>query len=333
MNPPFDVIIIGQGLAGSLLAHALLKKNQNVLVIDDDHHSSSSIVAAGLINPVTGFRPNVTEHFDTYLLSAQNMYGDLEKHFQGNFLFSYPQIRIYDSTEQAQKWKEAQNTFVTDFVPATKQHPFGACLVTQSYVVNTTLILQKTKEMLQIQNRLRHMKIDYADIKLQKDAILFQNFVAKKIVFCEGYKVLFNPFFSHLTMNPAKGELLTLQLNDLDPKIYNWGKWLVPKPNQTFILGSSFDRETLDERPTSKGKNDLLSAFKKVLPTQEVEILSHKAGVRPATLSRKPFVEAHPEHKNMYCFNGFGSKGCLMMPYYIEKLTSHIIDNTPMEVL
>ena len=46
--------IIGQGLAGSLLAWRLLLRGERVLVVDNGYCSASSTVAAGLINPVTG---------------------------------------------------------------------------------------------------------------------------------------------------------------------------------------------------------------------------------------------------------------------------------------
>ena len=44
-----DTLILGQGLAGSLLARLLIRAGQSVCVIDDGHTSSSSTVAAGLV--------------------------------------------------------------------------------------------------------------------------------------------------------------------------------------------------------------------------------------------------------------------------------------------
>ena len=50
-----DAIIVGQGLAGSLLAFALHQRGQQVMLLDDGVVNASQ-VAAGLINPVTGQR-------------------------------------------------------------------------------------------------------------------------------------------------------------------------------------------------------------------------------------------------------------------------------------
>jgi len=47
-----DFIIVGQGLAGTLLAYDLISNNKKILIIDKNLKASSSKVAAGMINPV-----------------------------------------------------------------------------------------------------------------------------------------------------------------------------------------------------------------------------------------------------------------------------------------
>jgi hypothetical protein len=49
-----DYILVGQGLAGSLLSHFLIKKGKTVAFVDNNHRGASSAVAAGIINPITG---------------------------------------------------------------------------------------------------------------------------------------------------------------------------------------------------------------------------------------------------------------------------------------
>ena len=50
-----DYLIIGQGLAGSLLAWELIQRRCSVVVVDNGNENASQI-AAGLINPITGMR-------------------------------------------------------------------------------------------------------------------------------------------------------------------------------------------------------------------------------------------------------------------------------------
>ena len=48
MKQHFDFIIVGQGLAGTLLAHDLEEKGNRLLLIDSNESASASRVAAGL---------------------------------------------------------------------------------------------------------------------------------------------------------------------------------------------------------------------------------------------------------------------------------------------
>jgi choline dehydrogenase-like flavoprotein len=44
LNKKFDFIIVGQGLAGTLLAHDLIDANKSVMIIDFNLNSSYTIV-------------------------------------------------------------------------------------------------------------------------------------------------------------------------------------------------------------------------------------------------------------------------------------------------
>ena len=48
-----DILILGQGLAGTSLAINAISEGKTVMVIDNGHQSAASMVAAGLVTPVT----------------------------------------------------------------------------------------------------------------------------------------------------------------------------------------------------------------------------------------------------------------------------------------
>ena len=61
-------------------------------------------------------------------------------------------------------------------------------------------------------------------------------------------------------------------------------------------------------------------------------IVDHLAGLRPATLERRPFVGLHPQHKQIGILNGMGTKGCSLAPYFARQLADHLLfhmDITP----
>ena len=85
MNRTPDFLIIGQGLAGSLLAWELIKRKQQVIIVDNGEINASQ-VAAGLINPVTGMRFVKSFDVDLLLPFAKNSYQQLTQYFQQDFI-------------------------------------------------------------------------------------------------------------------------------------------------------------------------------------------------------------------------------------------------------
>jgi glycine/D-amino acid oxidase-like deaminating enzyme len=66
-----DFLIVGQGLAGSLLAKELLRRGRTVQVVDDRWKSSASQVAAGLMTPLTGRRFTLTKDYPELFAAAK----------------------------------------------------------------------------------------------------------------------------------------------------------------------------------------------------------------------------------------------------------------------
>jgi len=110
----------------------------------------------------------------------------------------------------------------------------------------------------------------------------------------------------------------------------NYGHWFIPLDNHTFRTGATFDNTNLDTKPSQQGKKTLLDALHGVIPTlNSITISRHQATIRPTTLDKAPFIGQHPEHKNLYIFNGFGAKGSLQSPYYSQLFVQHLLHQEP----
>ena len=75
-----DFLIVGQGLAGTLLANRLLSEGKTVQIVADTEGGASNI-AAGVINPVTGRRIVKSWRYEEFYLAAKTVYQDLEKEY------------------------------------------------------------------------------------------------------------------------------------------------------------------------------------------------------------------------------------------------------------
>ena len=88
MNKKTDYIIVGQGLAGSILALTLLKKGKSVVVIDNATQNTASKIAAGLYNPVVFKRLVKSWLADDLLPYMDEFYPEMEKLLGAEFYFS-----------------------------------------------------------------------------------------------------------------------------------------------------------------------------------------------------------------------------------------------------
>jgi glycine/D-amino acid oxidase-like deaminating enzyme len=54
--------------------------------------------------------------------------------------------------------------------------------------------------------------------------------------------------------------------------------------------------------------------------------------VRPATLHRRPFVGFNPQYPQVGIFNGMGTKGITLAPYFAQHFVNHIVHQHPLDV-
>ena len=116
-----DFLIIGQGLAGSLLAFELLQREKTVLVIDNSHSGAATKVAAGLINPVTGHRLNITNKFYQYQKAAIPFYRRFEETLG---------VKIYQELNQTRLIKnQGQFDYLQKRLQENQYEPILSCLL------------------------------------------------------------------------------------------------------------------------------------------------------------------------------------------------------------
>jgi glycine/D-amino acid oxidase-like deaminating enzyme len=330
-----DYLIIGQGLAGSMLSFELIKRGQRVLVVDNNLHGSSSQVAAGLINPITGHRLNMNDGFVDYLDIAQNLYTALENELGTSFISPIEQRRLIKNPGQASYFeKRCEQQEYRAFLskantPEFKSSEFGTAAVHQTYVVDTKALLAAVKTWLIERDAYLSVQVDYSDLVSEHQSFSINDINAKQIIFCEGFQAINNPWLKDLPFKFAKGEILTLELETACPTMLSWGSWLVPQePNSTSAkLGANYAWEDTDLTPSEAVKTKLIDSLEQTT-TFKGRVVQHEVGVRPTTKLRKAFVGPLSNLNNAYCFNGFGSKGCLTIPKHVQLLCDHLLLQT-----
>ena len=332
-----DYLIIGQGLAGSLLAWELIKQGCNVHLIDNQKENASHI-AAGLINPVTGMRLVKNDNIDILLPCAIKTYQKLSQFFKQDFYREKPMLRIIRKEKETLIFQQRiQELTYLDYLekkiqpaPDSIDAPLGIIQQKQTGYLLTQKLLTCLKNFLQQKQCYQATQLEYQDLQID-NGIHWQGISAKKIIFCEGYQAIYNPWFNYLPFQLAKGEILTMTAKQtLAPELLNYGHWFIPLNEYQFRTGATFDTINLNTKLTDQGKKTLLNALTQIMPMLDsATIDKHQANIRPTTLDKKPFIGPHPEHKNLMIFNGFGAKGSLQIPYYSMHFTQHLLKQSP----
>ena len=155
----------------------------------------------------------------------------------------------------------------------------------------------------------------------------YYNGIEETIIYCEGFNAINNPYFNYLPFSPVKGELLDIKIHEINiQEIINQGAFVIPLGDDVYRLGATYSWHELDFIPTEQGRNELMGKYQKLMKP-EMKIGSHRAGVRPATKDRRPFIGMHPEFENVGIFNGLGSKGVSLAPYFAKQFVDFLVND------
>lgn len=333
-----DYLIIGQGICGTFLSWNLLKQGKKVIVIDEARPFSSSKVASGIINPVTGRRIVKTWMIDELLPFAKNEYECFGQELNAEFvketdvLMFHPTIQMKEAFEERsaedKQYLENENDSVW------KQYfnfNYGIGKITSCLHIDLNLLLDLWRKQLQEQNLLIEEKFDNDELSYNNSRITYRNITAEKIIFCNGVDAFRLSYFDRLPYATNKGEALIAEIPGLPATyIYKQNLSVVPWKDELFWIGSTYEWSYTDLQPTEKFRIKAEEQLKFWLKVP-FRIIDHIASERPATLERRPFVGLHPAHPSIGIFNGMGTKGCSLAPYFAKQLSDHLLYNTPIK--
>ena len=334
-----DYLIVGQGLAGSVLALELLENNLAIQVIDNNHYQSSSKIAGGLVHPMS-FKRTILS-WNAVLLSEHsiNYYQTKEKELGVSFFNSLTFLRIFASIEEQNDWfsKRAAPPFdnvLFDFNEDIKKfgvkNDHGVGRVNWSYRIDVPVFIAAVKEKLLASQSLLLEKFNYEALTVLEDSVNYNGIKAKGIIFCEGHQSIFNPYFNYLPENLTKGEILKVRVRNFSPYALSKNCFMLPVAEDEYILGATYDWGRKDYETTEAAKTELLEKFSNI-SDKAIEVVEQLAGVRPTTLDRKPILGTHPTKKGVHIFNGLGSKGVQFAPYYANIMANYLVNASAIE--
>ncbi|WMX13699.1 MULTISPECIES: FAD-binding oxidoreductase [unclassified Aureispira] len=331
----YDYIIVGQGIAGTLVAHFLLKQGKKILVIDHKHHQAASMVAAGLINPITGRNFVKSWRIDDLIPFAITTYRALEQQLDIPILELKQVAMLFNSIKTENDWLvRSSNPDIADYVTNGFRLDFYKNFLTdiqngvefqQAGRVRLKDLVLAYQTLLQKEQSYLEEQFDYASLVIEQNQVSYKDMVAKRIIFAEGFQAIQNPYFNYLPFAPAKGDILLVKIPNYPApnKLVKHGVFIIHLKEDLYWIGSTYNRDYKTISPLPKAKKSLIERLERILKLP-FEVVEHIAAVRPTVRDRRPFIGQHPHFKALYLFNGMGAKGSYLSPLFAAEFVAYL---------
>jgi glycine/D-amino acid oxidase-like deaminating enzyme len=344
-NPPW--LVVGQGLAGSVLGLELWRRGVPFVIADADMPHAASAAAAGLYNPVTGKRMQLTWQADVLWPVLEQFYPWAEALLGVTFFYPLPNVRpLFTAAEQADAEKRAAAgplapwLTVTDTLPwepeSQVRAPFGALLVPRAGYVDVAAFCQAARSWFVGQGLFIAQKLVQENIETEEGGVYALGKPYKGVIWATGAFLAEHAGLAALPLAPLKGEILRvkpeLQEREFVAQAYNGvlnrAAYLTPRADGTLWAGSTYEHAYETAEPTLAGKESILERVSRFY-TPSLAVLEHKAGIRPSVTDRRPLLGPLPGFEHQFVFTGMGTKGVSLAPWCATVLCDYLVEGSP----
>lgn len=323
--------VVGQGLAGSVLALLLVDRGYNVHVYDNGYQTSSSSVAAGMWNPLSFVNLKRSWMAHELLPALERTYPRLESMLGASFFHPRQLLRIFPDAGAANLWEEkCTHPETAPFMdqmtyPESERHyhqPFGHGAVKGAGWLDLPSFLDAARSFFIAGKAFTKTQIDSSQIQawLNDGDWVFQ---------CTGWKPMEENLWTGLPIHTNKGQVLTVRIQGLKvEEMCNFGKFIIPLGDDLFRVGSTYEHGALDMHPSAVAE-EIIDDMKRCVK-HHFTVVDHHAGFRPTTKDRQPLLGMHDRYDRLGIFNGFGSRGVMLVPFFANHLLDHVTLGAPL---
>lgn len=294
------ILIVGQGLAGTLVARACERRGLEFMILDSGHEAAASRIGAGIINPITGKRLVRTAGIDTDLPAALEAYRDWER-LLGTPLVNEMIVRRrwVSDDERASARERMQRGLLAPYVDPAKFDDQG-CEIAPAWRVDTAALIGGARRRWLDSGRLRQASVRREEVAEWSGPV----------VWCDGAGGR-----SHgLPLTVAIGSLAVVRAPTKPGVIRNrGGRWLLPLGAGRALVGATYSEGTTEDGAAARVElGEMADALAGGAP---VDVLEVRTGLRMMGHDRRPLSGWFPGREGREgCLNGLGSKGALWAP-------------------
>lgn len=318
---PAEVVIVGQGLAGSLLGWECDRRGIPFHIVDPGHATAASRVGAGLISPLTGRRLAPTWRYESWQPVALAAYRCLERELGVSLV---RELRILRRPRDGAEWRQWEERLGDPAVRRwiERSGPDGVWLAGGGRI-DTAALIGALRARWQASGRLREERYPAPDrVEAESGAV----------VWCVGAEVA--PGFEFVPWERSRGDVLVGRSPGARPPgiLVNDGEWTFTDEAGRCWVGATFDRtaDARDPVAAERARRHLQAAAVRLLGTELAET-EQLAARRVTTPDRRPVLGWHPARPGWGIFAGLAAKGALWAPALAAQGADVLAGGPPVE--
>lgn len=305
------ILIVGQGLAGTVLGLELERAGLSFVIADPGHAHTASHAAAGIINPITGRRLVKTPRIEELFTLARTTYQAIERQLGIPLWRELRMRRLFQDARERRIFAEKQAS--GDLAPFAGEADVAGFWIAPVARVDVPALLAATRARWLEAGSLREQTVDWA--RLDPTFTL--------VIDCTGAAARHGPF-ALMNFTWSKGETLQIDALHLDPEvIVNRGHWLLPLSAGTAWVGATHEPGVDSAKPTAAACETLLGAAI-ALTGGPVSLRAQFAGVRLTTADKLPVAGRHPANPRLGICSALGARGTLFAPWLAQQWGEHL---------
>lgn len=304
------------------------------MVFDRPEQNRSSAIAAGLFNPITGKLMSKTWQADHLFPELDFFYRNAEQILGQRFYYPQSLYRPFLSVEEQNAWmgKSSEATWMPYIEKIYSQgvfthqvnNPWGGIVLKQCGYVDVPKFMKSVSDYLAKRNSIVFEKFDEQLIHNPHEGIRYKDFESTKIIYCTGTEALNSKTGMDLPIRKLKGETLTIEMDEDPELIYNRGVYIVPYKEKQYRVGATYETKNLSGEITAEARMELDQKLMELIKIP-YRITAQDWGFRPTTPDRRPILGSMSDSKNVVIFNGLGTKGVSLAPYFSAQLCDWLI--------
>ena len=353
-----DIVIIGGGVIGCLVAYYLAKQKVKVLVLDRSRFgSNASGATVGVISPLWHVDPSIEPMWSLGIrsldlfpsLAAELAEAGIDPEFQqtGVLKLAFTESQV-DELRSNLSWQSGLGMGVTwldtDHLLSREpkinpkvlggvDSPGDGCVRGQRLVDSLVhaatalgaIFCEETEVISLRRERDRVTGVDTPMGSVNSEQVLIAAGPWSGI----HTQWLGGESTASIPVRPVKGQRVLLKKSGFLPQtpVRNFDAYVVPQIDGNVLVGATREESQFDQIVTAEGIRSMLEAAMLSFPSLGgAEFVSGRSGVRPATPDNMPILGPVDSTRGLSIATGHDSVGIMLSPATAELLTQYLLD-------